>query len=192
VLVVDDGTRAPVTRELALLARSEGAGLMRLPDTGGKGRALARGIAHLRRRDPAPEAVLVMDADGQHPSDAIPRFLEAAARAELVIGDRLGNTGAMPIERRFSNRASTTLLSLVTGARVRDSQCGMRLLRGRALHEIAMPAGGYESETRHLKRCLEAGVEVAWVEIPAIYDGEASGFRQVRDTLRVLVALLER
>ena len=190
VLVVDDGTPEPVGRELAGVARREGLGLLRLPDNSGKGHALGRGIASLLERDDAPAAVLVMDADGQHPPSAIPAFLEAGEHAELVIGDRLGDTGSMPLERRFSNRTSTLLLSLATGSAVRDSQCGMRLLRGRALHEIQVPAGGYEAETAHLKRCLRAGVGVSWVRIPAIYDGEPSGFRVVRDTLRVLGALV--
>jgi glycosyltransferase involved in cell wall biosynthesis len=192
VLVVDDGTPPYVGRELRDVAQRAGAALLRLPDNCGKGHAVARGLAALLERAPVPEAVLVMDADGQHPPAAIPDFLRAGAHAELVIGDRLGRTGPMPLERRFSNRASTRLLSLVTGQEVRDSQCGMRLLRGRALHEIAMPPGGYEAETRHLKRCLNAGVNVAWVPIPAIYEGEPSDFRRVRDTLRVLAALLGR
>jgi hypothetical protein len=66
----------------------------------------------------------------------------------------------------------------------------MRLLRGRALGEVAFPQGGYEAETRHLKACLRAGVRVAWVPIPAVYDGAASSFRPVRDSLRVLWAVV--
>ena len=96
----------------------------------------------------------------------------------------------MPWSRRTANVAVSRMLAARTGKPVRDSQCGMRLLRGRALHEIPFPSGGYEAETQHLKRCLEAGVDVAWVPIPAIYDGEPSSFRPVRDSVRILRALL--
>jgi len=94
----------------------------------------------------------------------------------------------MPWQRRLANRATSRLLRLVTGVPVRDTQNGMRLLRGRAL-ELLPPEGGYEAETRHLRRALTADVRVGWVPMPAIYDGEVSSFRAARDSLAVLWAL---
>ena len=190
LLLVDDGCPPARAREVELLGAETGADVLRLPTNTGKGSAIAAGLRHLLSRRPAPEAVLVLDADGQHPPSAIPAFLAAAAGAELVIGDRFGDLRAMPWQRRLMNRLAARLLALVTRRAVRDSQCGMRLLRGRALAEIAFPRGRYEAETRHLKRCLRSGVRVAWVPIPAVYDGQRSSFRAVRDTLRVLAALL--
>jgi hypothetical protein len=187
VLIVDDGVPAPVGERIDL---PTGAQVLRLPANAGKGHAVACGLRALLAREAAPAAVLVIDGDGQHPAGAIPDFLAAAAKAELVIGDRLGDQRSMPLERRLSNRLATAALSVVARTAVRDSQCGMRLLRGRALHEIPYPTGGYEAETRHLKRCLEANVRVAWTTIPALYDGEPSSFRVVRDTLRVAGAIL--
>ena len=190
VLLVDDGMPEASARELAGRAREAGAVVLRLPLNGGKGHAVAAGLRVLLARRPPPEAVIVMDADGQHPSAAVPAFVAAAAEAELVIGDRFGDPRSMPWARRLANRLASRVLGLATGHPVRDSQCGMRLLRGRALLEVAFPGGGYEAETRHLKACLRAGVPVAWVPIPAVYDGEASSFRPVRDSLRVLWAVI--
>jgi hypothetical protein len=164
--------------------------VVRTNGNNGKGHAIATGLAVLRARDPAPEAVLVVDADGQHPPDAVPAFLAAGARAELVVGDRFGELARMPLERRLANALASRVLRLTTGTAVRDTQCGMRLLRGRALHEIPFEGGGYEAEARHLKRCLRAEIAVEWVPIPAIYEGSPSSFRNVRDTLRVAIALL--
>ena len=189
VLVVDDGS-PPATRvRLHALAEELDLDLLRLPSNAGKGHALAAGLDMLSRRTPAPDAVIVLDADGQHPASAIPALLSAAGDAELVVGDRLWDANAIPRSRRLANRAASKLLSLLTGADVADSQCGMRLLRGRAL-EIQLKPGGYEAETTHLKRCLREGVCVRWVPIPAVYAGESSSFRAVRDTVRVLRALL--
>ena len=83
-------------------------------------------------------------------------------------------------------------MAVATRRRVRDTQCGMRLLRGRALHEVPPPPGGFEAETLHLKRCLRAGVSVAWVPIRAIYDGEPSAYRPLRDSARIARALVSR
>jgi hypothetical protein len=133
--------------------------------------------------------VLVIDADGQHPAASIPDFLEAGRRAELVIGDRFGDLDGMPWQRRLANRTSGRLLELVTDRRVRDTQNGMRLFRGRAL-ELLPPPGGYEAETRHLKRALRDGVHVAWVPMPAIYGDERSSFRALRDSAKVIWAIV--
>ena len=162
---------------------------LRAGGPGGKGSAIASSIEWLQSNGKT-QAVLVMDADGQHPPATIPTFLTAAARAELVVGDRSGDQRRMPLVRRVSNLAASQLLAARTGVEVSDSQCGMRLLRGRALHEIPPGRGGYEAESEHLKRCLLAGVSVEWVPIPAIYDGESSSFRGLRDGARVAWTLM--
>ena len=188
LLLVDDGSPDPIALERA--AAEANADILRLPRNSGKGHALAEGLEHLLARDPAPNAVLVLDADGQHPPEAIPAFVAAAEGAELVVGDRFGDLGAMPWERRVANRLASGVLTAATGEAVRDSQCGMRLLRGRALTDVPFPRGGFEAETVHLKRCLRAGVPVAWVPIPALYADHVSSFRPLRDTARVVGALL--
>jgi glycosyltransferase involved in cell wall biosynthesis len=188
VLLVDDGMPPEAAASLARIAARAGVGLLRLPANFGKGHAIAAGRRHLLSRTPPPQALVVLDADGQHPPAAIPALVAAAADAELVIGDRLGGIG-MPRLRRFTNRIASRLLALVTGHDVPDSQCGMRLLRGRALSGVDFPGGRYEAETTHLKRCLRSGITVAWVEIPALYAGQPSSFRGVRDGTRVLCAV---
>lgn len=190
LLVVDDGS--PDADAVARVAAEVGAHSIRLPENQGKGNALVAGLEWLAALPVPPEAVLVLDADGQHPPASIPDFIAAADDADLVIGDRFGDRAQMPPHRRAMNLAAAGLLSLAVGRRVRDTQSGMRLLRARALHEVRFPGGRYESETRHLKQALRAGLAVVWVPIPAIYDDERSSFRAGRDTFKVLAALLER
>ena len=190
VLLVDDGAPPNVAAELRAFAEGDSTELLALGRNRGKGHAIAEGLRVLLARDPRPDAVILVDADGQHPPGEVPAFLRAAADADLVVGDRLGDDGAMPALRSLCNRLTSRLLELATGCPVRDSQCGMRLLRGAALHDVGFRGGRYESETDHLKRCLRSGVRVAWVPIPAIYGDERSCFRPFRDALRVLGALV--
>jgi MFS family permease len=188
LVIVDDGSSPAVAEELDRIAEEAGAELVRLSERGGKGTAVRAGIDHVLSSLDGVEAVLVIDADGQHPASLIPAFIEAAGDAELVIGDRFGDLAAMPWQRRLANLTTSRLLSLATGRRVRDTQNGMRLLRGGAL-ELLPPRGGYEAETRHLRRALRAGLAVGWVPMPAIYGTELSSFRAARDSVRVLWAL---
>jgi len=192
LLIVDDGSLDADARELIGLAAEERVDLLRLEPNRGKGGALRAGVRRLLAQRAPPRAVLVIDADGQHPPEFIPAFLAASAYAELVIGDRLGDPRSMPQLRRTGNLLSRWLLSALTGRPVGDTQSGMRLLHGRALHELEIPEGGYEAETRHLRRVLARGISVAWIPIPAIYGNEKSSFGMLRDTFRVLSALLER
>ncbi|HEX5983878.1 MAG TPA: glycosyltransferase family 2 protein [Solirubrobacterales bacterium] len=188
VLVVNDGMGEGPTRELEGRAARLGLEALHLGANRGKGHAIAAGIGELRGRARPPAGVLVVDADGQHPPAAIPRFLEASGRAELVIGNRFADGGdGMPPVRHASNRFVSRVVSRATGTHVPDSQCGMRLLHGRALH-VEFPGGGMESETRHLIDCLRAEVPTHWVPIPAIYEGQPTSFRRLRDSLSVLHA----
>ncbi len=186
LVLVDDGSDAAIARELETFATHDRVELVRLPERGGKGSAVRAGVG--RARDHAG-AVVVVDADGQHPPDAIPAFLASAGDAELVVGDRFGDLRGMPYHRRLANRTTRRLFQLVTGREVRDTQNGMRLIRGRALD--LLPDGGYEAETRHLREVLRTELPVAWVPIPAIYESERSSFRSGRDSLRVLWALVQ-
>ena len=125
--------RPKVARRLDALAAEFELELVRLPERSGKGSAVRAGVDHARGAD----AVLVIDADGQHPAEAIPAFIEAARDAELVIGDRFSDLEQMPIQRRLANKATRRAFQLATGREVRDTQNGMRLLRGRALETLA-------------------------------------------------------
>jgi glycosyltransferase involved in cell wall biosynthesis len=187
--LVDDGSPEPVAGELEKLAAEWSLVLLQMGERRGKGAALRAGFDSALAQAHEPEALLTIDADGQHPASAIPAFLAAAADAELVIGDRFDDLGAMPWPRRLANRTCRRLLALATGRSVRDTQCGMRLLRGRAL-QLPLAGDGYEAEMRHLKASLENGFAVAWVPIPAIYGDETSSFRPLRDSVHVLAALV--
>jgi dolichol-phosphate mannosyltransferase len=187
LVLVDDGSDPAVADALdGIDATHDRVEIVRLPSRGGKGSAVKAGVDHVRGE---ADAVLVIDADAQHPADAIPAFLAAAGDAELVIGDRFDDLDPMPTQRRLANRATRRLFQLRTGSAVRDTQNGMRLIRGRALD--LLPGGGFEAETRHLRRALRAELPVAWVPIPAVYGESASSFRTGRDSMRVLWAVVQ-
>lgn len=193
IVIVADGVPAGAEAALERLAGDPALEIVRLEENAGKGDAVAAGAeAVLARGTRRPDALIVVDADGQHPPDRVPAFVAAAAHADLVIGDRSGDRVAMPWTRRATNAISSALLSLRLRRRVPDSQCGMRLIRIEALERVPFPPGRYEAETHHLKAAARAGLTLGWVPIPAIYEGASSSFRPVRDTARVLRALVGR
>jgi membrane-associated phospholipid phosphatase/MFS family permease len=188
LVLVDDGAPADLSRSLDELAGDDRVRILRRESNGGKGTAVADGIALLAQGERPPEAIVVLDSDGQHDPGRIPAFVEASRSADVVVGHRRDRR-SMPLERRLANRAASLLLLVTARAWVPDTQNGMRLFRTEALAEVPPVVGGYEAESRHLRALLAARRPVASVEIPTIYDGEPSHFRPVADTLRVARAL---
>jgi maltose/moltooligosaccharide transporter len=192
IVLVDDGAPCAAAARIDALAGEPGVRVLRLAQNDGKGSAVAAGTELLLACPSPPDAIAVVDADGQHPADRLPDFLAALADADVVIGDRMGDPRDMPWQRRMTNRVSSALVGMVLGHRIHDSQCGMRVFRTEALEKAPPPPGRYEAETRHLKALVRAGQRLDWVPIPAIYGSARSSFRPVRDSARVLGAIFGR
>jgi glycosyltransferase involved in cell wall biosynthesis len=181
VLVVDDGS----TDGTAQLAEDAGARVIRQVPNAGKGAALRAGFR--LALDEGVDAVVTLDADGQHDPADIPAFLQAWAldRPELVIGRR--DPRAMPLVRRASNIAGGVLLALALGRSVPDNQSGFRLV-GRRLMRAMLDSqeSGFEFEVEMIARCIALGLPMAAVPIRTIYAGEASHIRPWRHLTQFL------
>jgi len=183
VTVVDDGS----TDETGSIAARAGALVIRHERNAGKGAALATGIA--RALADGAGAILTLDADGQHPPEALPPLLAPLAEAgvDLVLGAR-ERSGAMPVPRRITNWMSATIASRVAGAPIPDAQTGLRAFTSRLAADVTLRIGRYtryDYEAAFLLASLRAGYGVRSVTIPTIYDGQPSYFRSVADGWRV-------
>ena len=177
VLVVDDGSRDAT----AEVARAGGANLISFAGNRGKGAALRAGFQALNEFD----AVVTLDADGQHPPECIPAFVRAAEDgADVVLGAR-ERSAAMPPLRRFANALSSGWATAIAGQPVRDSQCGYRLFRRDVLRRTPLSAGRYEVESEMVVRAARLGFRFAEVRIPTVYEGE-SHLSLVRDVPRIV------
>ena len=178
VLVVDDGSRDGT----AEVARQFGVEVHSFAANRGKGHALLAGFERLRDHD----AVVTLDADGQHPPECLPAFVAAArAGADLVLGRR-AITPDMPPARRFANRFSSAWCSMIAGQPIRDSQCGYRLYRREVLAVTPVRASRYEVETEMAVRASRLGFQVAHVDIPTVYGDETSHLSPTRDVPRIV------
>ena len=183
LVVVDDGS----TDETRAVAARAGGVVIRHERNAGKGAALATGIA--RALADGAATILTLDADGQHPPEAVPLLLAPLAEAgvDLVLGAR-ARSGAMPVPRRLTNWLSATIASRVARAPIPDAQTGLRAFTSRLAAEVAPRIGRYtryEYEAAFLLAALRAGYGVRSVTIPTIYDGQPSHFRSVADGWRV-------
>ena len=169
VLVVDDGS----FDQTAAVAKQAGAQVLLQRPNRGKGAALRAGFRQALDND--YQAVVTLDADGQHDPDEIPAFLQAycARKADLIIGER--DFRKMPFIRRLANSLGGWLFSWGMGQSVRDNQSGYRLI-SRRLMEAMLASGehGFEFEVEMLVSAVRLGMCIDWVPIRTIYAGESS------------------
>ena len=172
VIVIDDGS----TDDTAEQAELAGATVVRQIPNQGKGVALRTGFR--LALDRGTEAVVTLDADGQHDPAEIPSFLDEFGtwRPELVIGRR--DFAAMPPVRRLSNSLGRRVLSAAIGMDVPDNQSGYRLV-GRRLMRVMVESreAGFQFEVEMIARCIALDLPMAWVPIRTIYAGEPSHIR---------------
>lgn len=169
VIVVDDGS----ADDTAAVAEAAGAEVLRQPENRGKGEALKAGFRRALAAD--AEAVVTLDADGQHDPAEIPAFLAAheGSGAELVIGVR--EFRDMPPARRLANLLGKQVLHWATGQEIPDNQSGYRLV-GRRLMEAALASEepGFGFEVEMIVECARRGWGISWVPIRTIYGAEKS------------------
>lgn len=114
-------------------------------------------------------------------------------RTDLVLGVRGFDRSEVPLRSRLGNVVSSWVLRLASGERLGDTQTGLRgLPASRLAWAEAIPGDRYEYEYSMLVRAGREGIGLHQVPIETVYldDNEASHFRPVRDSLRVLGPVL--
>ncbi|MFL6527082.1 MAG: glycosyltransferase family 2 protein [Chthoniobacterales bacterium] len=180
VVVVDDGS----TDATAENARSAGADVIVHPVNRGKGESIKAGLRHwLDRR---VDYVVLLDGDGQHLPEEIPRFVEAAERsgAKLLIGSRMHDVTRMPPLRRAVNRYMSRKISGLCGCVIPDSQCGFRMLHRDLIPDVLGGGERFDYETEMLILASRRGYAIESVPITTVYADEVSSIHPVRDTVR--------
>lgn len=186
--VVDDGSSDGSAAE----AREAGATVLRHARNRGKGHSLVTGFRWALER--GADAVVTLDADGQHDPGDLPRLLALAGEADLVVGQRRLERAWMPRASFVGNCVSSFFISLFCGRTLPDTQCGYRLYSRRLLSLVTVEGGRFETETELLMRASLLGLRVEWIPVDTIYDNgvspRVSNFRTLPDTLRVIRVVL--
>jgi dolichol-phosphate mannosyltransferase len=123
--------------------------------------------------------VIEMDADFSHEPHDLPRLLDAAKDADLVLGSRYVTGGVVAdwgLVRRLISRGGSAYARTVLGLGVRDLTGGFKCFRREVLEALDLPtvrSHGYAFQVELTYRALCAGVEV--VEVPIVFRDRRRG-----------------
>ena len=170
VVVIDDGS-SDATSQIAMAA---GAVVLRHETNLGKGAALNTGLGWVTSL--APDAVVLIDGDGQHLPTEIMAVVQPVLedRADVVIGSRyLEHTSKVPRHRVLGHHFFNLIGNQVSGVHLTDSQSGFRAFSRRALEAVCFHSDGLSVESEmqlwareSQLRVMEVPITIRYIEKP--------------------------
>lgn len=191
VIVVNDGS-SDNTEEIATLA---GAEVITMKKNGGKAKAMMAGFS--RARELGFPATVMLDGDGQHKTEDIPRIAAPvlAEDADLVVGSRFlqpDGEEEIPGYRRFGQRVLNEATNISSSVRCSDSQSGYRAISRAGLDNMDFPTSGYGIESDMLAHFAERGLKIVEIPISVTYDvPHKHKMNPVKHGLSVLSGILQ-
>jgi dolichol-phosphate mannosyltransferase len=178
VLIVDDSSPDGTGEIAARLAEErENVAVLHRQRKEGLGPAYIAGFRRALAAGAGP--VLEMDSDFSHDPAYLPRLLDAAERADVVLGSRYVPGGGVsdwgPLRRAIS-RGGSAYARLVLGVDVSDLTGGFKCFRREVLEAIdldSIQARGYAFQVEMTYRAIVLGFTV--VEVPIVFRDRRAG-----------------
>lgn len=137
------------------------------------------------------KAVILMDSDGQHKVEDLPKFIGEinSGKYDIIFGSRtLGKR--IPLDRLLGNKIARVLIKLMFGTKVTDPICGYRALTKEAFEKLNWRSLGYGVDSEMVIRSDKMKLRTKEVPVETVYEQNfkgttfADGFSVLFDILR--------
>lgn len=183
IVVVDDGS----TDDTAAVARAAGARVHSHPVSLGNGAAIKSGA-----RVALGETLVFLDADGQHPPEAIPQLLAKLDQGyEMAVGarDRSGQANA---GRAFANGFYNRFASWVSNFQIMDLTSGFRAVRAEKFrHFLALLPNTFSYPTTITMAFLKMGFPIVYVPVDVAQRVGKSHISPLKDGVRFVMIIFK-
>lgn len=180
IIVVDDGS----SDGSAEVAEKGGASVVRHPYNIGNGAAVKTGI-----RAASGRVIVLMDGDGQHQAEDIPKLLAEACNYHMIVGARAKGS-RLRLHRNIANAVYNLFASYVTQFRVQDLTSGFRVMSRRdALRFIDLLPNTFSYPTTLTLAFLRSGLTVKYVPIQTLYRSGQSKISLLSDGVRFFLII---
>ena len=187
IVIVDDGSAVDF-QIIFKSAADLGAVIIRHPTNKGKGEALKTAFRYINKLE--FEAVVTVDADGQHSAADAARVVRRVLSEQLpvcVLGVRSFNE-KVPLRSKFGNVLTRHVVSAFSSLRVSDTQTGLRGFSTKLLPSLCEVTGHrYEFEMQMLLHIAKEKLTLIEIPIETIYidNNSDSHFNPILDSLRI-------
>ena len=186
LIVVDDGSMDDTRRKAIDYANNNGyLKVVGHRKNMGKGYAIKTGFQHA-----TGNAVIFIDSDLDIGPEQILRYFKALNHGDIVIGSKWHPQSSVkiPLMRRLLSHAFNVLVKLLTDAKVRDTQTGLKAVRKNSVEgmfsKLVVKRYAYDAELLALANIY--GLKV--VELPV--NVRMRGLFDVKEALRMFLDLL--
>jgi glycosyltransferase involved in cell wall biosynthesis len=137
------------------------------------------------------DILVLLDADGQHNPDEIPRLIEPITEDyDLVIGSRVAQSSKTPKYRRFGQKIFLYLTRYLSNTKLTDSESGFRALSRKAVLELNLMTNGFAIETEMITKAQEKHLRLTEVEISNIYTQDGSTLNPFQHGMQVFMQII--
>lgn len=182
ILVVDDGSDDGT----ATAATAAGARVLVLPANLGNGAAAKAGIREARGR-----YCCLLDADGQHPPEGIPRLLEHLPTYDMVVAARTPDS-PQQLHRRAANWVFNRFSSYIVSYPIEDLTSGFRVFKTQIARQyLTLLPNRYSYPTTITLAIIRGGYAVKYVPVRTTVPLGRSTLRPVENGVRFLLVLFK-
>lgn len=189
IVIIDDGTQEQTIFDEIAHKTSDEVQIIHHAENFGKGAALKTGFKYFIEHHPEITGIATLDSDGQHTVADLQKCIALFAQQphDLTIGSRTFSKD-IPFRSRFGNTLTSSLVRLLTGLKLSDTQTGLRVIPIDYAKELLTFSGDrFEFEFDMLLEAKKYHIAIHEQPIETIYidNNATSHFRVIRDSLSI-------
>lgn len=182
IIVVDDGSQDGTGAQ----AREAGALVITHPYNSGNGAAVKTGIRHA-----CGQILVMLDGDGQHSPEDIPRLIEKLGTYDMVVGARTRQSDSK-IHRDMANLVYNWFASYVSGREIEDLTSGFRAIKADVAREfVYLLPNTFSYPTTITLATVRSGRSLTYVPVKTARRVGKSKINLLKDGVRFLLIILK-
>lgn len=194
ILIVNDGSDEKCNKIFDELKNKEECIVLEHEKNMGKGKALKTGFEYYINNIDKTEfvGIVTADSDGQHSVKDTIKIAESIDKNKnnksIILGVRNFNKKDVPFRSKFGNNMTSFFLKVLYGAKIQDTQTGLRGFTNQIMEEcLEIKGDRYEYETNMLLYAINKKIDITQIEIETIYieDNKSSHFNPIKDSFKI-------
>ncbi|MBT3538625.1 polyprenol monophosphomannose synthase [Candidatus Parcubacteria bacterium] len=195
ILVVDDNSPDGTANIVERLSNKYDIHLLKREGKLGLGSAYIAGFK--KALGLGADFIFEMDADFSHDPDDVPRMIEAAQNADLVIGSRKIKGGGVigwGWTRKFMSNGAMWFSRILLGLKPRDVTAGFRCFRKKVLESIdieKIKSNGYAFQEELLYKTQKAGFKITEIPVTFVDRQEGKSKLSKKDIIEFFIVMIK-